>query len=94
MLEDYICSKCFIHPFDEKELFYGCYNCGNTSFRVEPTLEQKLNYFRSLHRSLLNLDNIPSIKVVEPGLYQVDVDKLFKDSSNSFFPTNIDELAS
>lgn len=88
MLADYTCARCFTHPFEEKELFYGCTICGNTNFRVEPSLDQKLNYFCNLIKNNRSFENIESIKVLETGSYQVDVDKLFKDSKLSFFSNN------
>ena len=87
MLEDYICTRCFTHPFEEKELFYGCNICGNVRFRVEPTLDQKIEYFLNLIRRKI-FENITAIYVSETGLYHVDVNKLFKDLANNLIANN------
>ena len=89
MLVDYTCTRCFTHPFDEKELFFGCNICGNTNFKVEPTLEQKIAYFRSKVNTDRIFENIESVKILESGSYHVDVDKLFKDSRVNLFPSNL-----
>ena len=87
MLVDYTCTRCFTHPFEEKELFYGCSICGNARFRVEPTLEQKIEYFLNIVRRKI-FENITAISVSETGLYHVDVDKLFKESTSNIFLNN------
>ena len=84
MLEQYTCTRCHTHPFEEKEIFHGCAICGNKMFK----LEQKMDFKAELEKvnakieAKLTLNGISAIEIADTGDYQVNIDKLFEDSKN------------
>ncbi len=83
MLEDYRCTRCHTHPYEEQEIFNGCAICGNRMFRLEESIEQKLEKVRNFVPPDHTFDNIASIEVSGTGVYHVNIDNLFKTTNKS-----------
>ena len=83
MLEQYTCTRCHTHPFKEKEIFFGCAICGNKLFKLEDSLEKKLEQTRNFDRPDHTFDGISSIEVSGAGMYHVNIDNLLKTTSKT-----------
>ncbi len=84
MLEQYTCTRCHTHPFEEKEIFNGCAICGNKMFRLEEKkdLKAELEKVGAKIEAKVTFNGISSIEIADAGVYHVNLDKLFKDSKD------------
>ena len=84
MLEQYTCTRCHTHPFEEKEIFNGCAICGNKMFRLEEKRDHKaeLEMVSAKIEAKVTFNGISAIEIADAGIYNVNIEKLFKDSKN------------
>lgn len=86
MLEKYTCTKCGSHPSVEKEIFFGCGSCGNKLFKICEESDQSVSWLQVSKNDSNSVpqtprDSFTSIEVAGAGVYHVNIDNLFKNSS-------------
>ena len=87
MLDNYFCTRCNSNPLSDKEVFFGCAQCGNKFFRIQDEQTNQCNSVSSSQESSPPASpedlNLISISITDAGVYNLNIDKIFKDKKGS-----------